>query len=901
MSYANYPQGGGGYRANGYPQMTQTSGYPAAQEGYAQEHRPQQHYQPPRQYQSQPGQYGSQHDLHQPQHYGNTYIDEHFDYFANESDDRGGLVEHQAPEPVSAYPPSPERSPLQHNPMQRYQSEHRIDMDYEKRQRQNSQKARNRQSIRHVELVNGNLVLDCRVPEKVLRNVNYTSGEEFTHMRYTAVTCDPDDFVKERYTLRPRLMGRQTELFIVMTMYNEDDELFLKTMNAVIKNVAHLCSRTRSKTWSQDGWQKIVACIVSDGRNKIHPRVLKVLGAMGVYQDGIAKSEVAGNPVTAHLFEYTTQTMLDSHMQLHGTDKCPVPVQVLFCLKEQNKKKLNSHRWFFNAFAPLLNPNVCILLDVGTKPSSTSIYHLWKAFDRNPHVGGACGEICAELGSGWNNLMNPLVASQNFEYKMSNILDKPLESVFGYISVLPGAFSAYRYKALQDSAPGVGPLASYFKGEMLHGSSADANIFEANMYLAEDRILCFELVAKRNESWLLKYVKSAKAETDVPDNLPEFISQRRRWLNGSFFAAVYGTAHFFRIYGSGHNPLRKLLLTFEFLYNGINLFFNWFALGNFYLAFFFLGNASTPSLVCKEDACVKLSREGIPDPFFGRGEDIFPFARNLYIMVIVIIFISAMGNRPQGSKWLYRICVVLFAIIMGIMLYISGFAIWKTVSTAGGIKDIPNLVKTQPIFRDMIISLGSTYLLYFVSSFLHMEPWHMFTSFIQYLFLMPSYINILMVYAFCNTHDVSWGTKGDNGAASLGAAQVTKMENGKQVVKVEVPTEQHDINQAYEEMLKELAVPEVKEKQKRDAKTKQEDYYKLFRTNLVLSWAFSNALLIIIMTSSRVNEFISHKNPDASKTYNPYLTFIFWSVAFLSAVRFVGCVSYLILRLIFGG
>jgi chitin synthase len=83
------------------------------------------------------------------------------------------------------------------------------------------------------------------------------------------------------------------------------------------------------------------------------------------------------------------------------------------------------------------------------------------------------------------SLNPPLVASQHFEYKISNILDKTTESMFGYISVLPGAFSAYRYIALQDDPrTGLGPLASYFKGEVLHGREAD--IFQSNMYLAED-------------------------------------------------------------------------------------------------------------------------------------------------------------------------------------------------------------------------------------------------------------------------------------------------------------------------------------------------------------------------------------------------------------------------------
>jgi chitin synthase len=70
------------------------------------------------------------------------------------------------------------------------------------------------------------------------------------------------------------------------------------------------------------------------------------------------------------------------------------------------------HRWFFNAFGPVLQPNVCILLDVGTMPGPTSIYHLWKSFDTNSSIGGACGEIVALKGKFLRNLINPLVAAQ---------------------------------------------------------------------------------------------------------------------------------------------------------------------------------------------------------------------------------------------------------------------------------------------------------------------------------------------------------------------------------------------------------------------------------------------------------------------------------------------------------
>ena len=59
-------------------------------------------------------------------------------------------------------------------------------------------------------------------------------------------------------------------------------------------------------------------------------------------------------------------------------------------------------------------------------------------------------------------------------------------------------------------------------------------------------------------------------------------------------------------------------------------------------------------------------------------------------------------------------------------------------------------------YNIMIFSLIATYGVYFFSSLLAFDPWHMFTSFIPYMLLSPTYVNVLNVYAFCNLDDVSF-------------------------------------------------------------------------------------------------------------------------------------------------
>lgn len=82
------------------------------------------------------------------------------------------------------------------------------------------------------------------------------------------------------------------------------------------------------------------------------------------------------------------------------------------------------------------------------------------------------------------------------------------------------------------------------------------------------------------------------------------------------------------------------------LYQTFNLIFSWFALGNYYISFTILSQA-------------------LEDPSFGIPHinivnDVLEY---FYLGLLILCFLLALGNRPQGSKWGYTFAFIGFAVI----------------------------------------------------------------------------------------------------------------------------------------------------------------------------------------------------------------------------------------------
>ena len=451
------------------------------------------------------------------------------------------------------------------------------------------------------------------------------------------------------------------------------------------------------------------------------------------------------------------------------------------------------------------------------------------------------------------------------------------------------------------------PLEQYFHGDptmqTILGKKGigGMNAFQRNMFLAEDRILAFELIAKAGSKWHTKVITQARAETDVPDNMIDFITQRRRWLNGAVASTVYSLIHFNRVYKSGHNIIRMTALHVQIVYNAVSLLLSWFNLATFFLTIFVVTDlTSTP----QDGSNIR------PFPF-GKATPVFnAVLQTIYLIVIVWQFILALGNRPAGQALSYLLSFIFFGVVQLYFIMNVIFLMYCIIKDRTGTSNGNSYTYISTFYTDIgqltvWVTCAAVFGVYYATAFLHFDPWFMFTAYPQYLFVLSSYTNIINIYAFSNAHDVTWGSKTTHSISDgLPSATVTTVKQNRDSKIIKMVDEGEpigDVESQFEKTVYRALQPY--KRPERASRATLEDEFRQYRTVLVAVYAFSNFLLCIIVMNDSfdklkflVSKTFHHKescntetNQGNSRAHKIWFFRIWmWGTSGCFALRFLG-------------
>jgi chitin synthase len=105
------------------------------------------------------------------------------------------------------------------------------------------------------------------------------------------------------------------------------------------------------------------------------------------------------------------------------------------------------------------------------------------------------------------------------------------------------------------------------------------------MYLAEDRVLSYAILANKGQANILSFQCEAIAFVDTPNTFYKMIMQRRRWINGTWFAYWYTFTNIYTdLRQTKHSCIRKFsILLYLFMLKLIQTIFNWFSPAVYYV------------------------------------------------------------------------------------------------------------------------------------------------------------------------------------------------------------------------------------------------------------------------------------------------------------------------------
>ncbi|CAG9311419.1 unnamed protein product [Blepharisma stoltei] len=401
-----------------------------------------------------------------------------------------------------------------------------------------------------------------------------------------------------------------------------------------------------------------------------------------------------------------------AHMFMHkdwpqGDSKCRL--DLIFCIKEQYSGKLNSHLWFFGGFCQHINPRIVMLLDAGIEPEENALFYMYMALRADENLAGCTGELKPNA----KNCRKIFRYAQLFEYKTIYMLDKALESSFGYVSSLPSYFSAYQWKALSMNIL----LETHFKS-ICHPEEIDAA--NSNYYLSVDRLLSLSLFMQKDHRYTLRYVKRSKAKINVSNKIYKIMLTRRKWINGTWFILLESLKKSCMIFccKTSHPWYRIVFFAMQMILYVTNFFFSWLIVGYFFV---FLSQG--------------LRKKAEDDDWNIHVQDILMI---FYGLVLEYIMILSLGVAPRkANKCLTVLSWILLAIsIISVFFFLS----YWFQEPGGGYSQI--------YFGAFLISIG----LFALNILFHLD---ILCSIPHYIAFIPVLVNICMIYSICNIHDCS--------------------------------------------------------------------------------------------------------------------------------------------------
>ncbi|XP_077968082.1 chitin synthase chs-2-like [Styela clava] len=292
----------------------------------------------------------------------------------------------------------------------------------------------------------------------------------------------------------------------------------------------------------------------------------------------------------------------------------------------------------------------------------------------------------------------PVVWFQKFEYAVGHWLQKTTEDVLGCVLCSPGCFSLFRGTALIE--PNVaGTYTDVAKGARQ----------KIQWDQGEDRWLC-TLLLKAGKK--IEYCSVSDSYTFAPEEFKEFYDQRRRW---------------------GPSTLANIL---DILLDSKKAIKNNECISRGYIAYQ-MGMMAASLL---GPATVVLIIQGAFQYVFNMS----PIGGLMAALIPVIFFVIICYTTKRDFQILVaQILSLIYALVMMAVL----------VGVIGQMAE--NILNPTSMF--MLIMIG----MFGLTGILHPSEMTCLLHGVMYYICVPSAFIFLVIYSYCNMHDVSWGTRED--------------------------------------------------------------------------------------------------------------------------------------------